>query len=62
MLRLYQLSVHACTAEEIKPITHNDTVDTLEAPVWGKPAKRGALFGFLREGAAANIKQKILTV
>jgi hypothetical protein len=47
---------------KIKPITHNDTVDTLETPVWGKPAKRGALFGFLREGTTTNIKQKILTV
>jgi hypothetical protein len=45
-----------------KSNTHNDTVGTLETPVWGKPAKRGALLGFLREGTAANNKQKVLTV
>ena len=35
---------------------------TLETPVWGKPAKRGALLGYQREVTTAETKQQILTV
>jgi hypothetical protein len=37
----------------IKTSTHNDTVGTLETPMWGKSAKRGALLGFQREARTA---------
>jgi hypothetical protein len=35
-------------SEKIKSNTHNDTIDTLETPMWGKLAMRGDLLGFLR--------------
>jgi hypothetical protein len=48
--------------KKIKPNTHINTVGTLETPVWGKPAKRGALLGFHREGTTTKNNQKVLTV
>jgi hypothetical protein len=52
MLKIIQPSKHASTAEIINQ-THTMTVGTLETPVWGKPAKRGALLGYQREVTAA---------
>jgi hypothetical protein len=34
---------------KIKANTHNDTVDTLETPVWGKPAIGGLVQGTKEE-------------
>ena len=48
--------------KKIKPNTHINIVGTLETPVWGKPAKRGALLGFHREGTTTKNNQKVLTV
>jgi len=49
-------------SRNIKANTHNDTIGTLETPVWGKLAKRVDLLSFMRDGTAANNNQKVLTV